>query len=158
MKHKIIHVLKKIFKVKHMAKCGHLTKLKDHIHAFGESVELEITNSNDIGYCHKCLEKMTILCAWCKKPIFIGNVITLYSSTNKDFKIPKHAVVHNKKHNSLVGCGRTTCADTGMDYVGTWMPPGKVQKRYSVYDALFDNPDAKAVIRNNPDGPLEIIK
>ena len=66
---------------------------------------------------------MAIRCAWCGGVIFVGDVITLYSPVKKDdFKIPEHAVVYDEEEMQLVGCGRITCADTGADYAGFWIP------------------------------------
>lgn len=108
------------------AKCGHKTKKKDKIHAFGETVTMKLCKDNGkIPYCHRCLEKMTIRCVWCGKPIFIGDPITL-CSPKPSFKIPSWAVVYSKKPLRLVGCLRYQCADTGAARAGFWDTPGKV--------------------------------
>jgi len=128
-----MRILQKFFGKKIVAtKCGHETKLKDKVTAFGESTETVIKMDKP-EYYHRCLKKMAIQCAWCKRPIFIGDPVTLYTPTEKDFKKPEHAVIYNENPLQLVGCGRTSCADTGADYAGIWVPEkkdkGKVHRR-----------------------------
>ncbi|MBU1289698.1 hypothetical protein KKG85_00400, partial [Patescibacteria group bacterium] len=61
------------FERKIVAECGHTTKRKDKIVAFGEGTITEITfEDGKTPYCHQCLEKMAIRCAWCGHVIFIG--------------------------------------------------------------------------------------
>lgn len=135
-----------IFGKKVVAKCGHETKLKDEVIAFNETITTKIKPNDDgsVDYCHECLGKMATLCAWCKKPIFIGDVITLYSPRKKDeFKVPEHAVIYDKERMSLVGCGRTTCADTRADYAGCWIPDedgkGKVHRGPTMIEQSMAN-------------------
>lgn len=118
-----------IFKKKIIANCGHETKEKDAVTAFGESTITKIPiKDGKTEYCHRCLEKMAIKCAWCGGVIFIGAPITLYSPAKEDFKIPEHAVVYSKDPLKLVGCLRWKCADSGVDRVGFWLPPGTVMR------------------------------
>lgn len=116
--------------------CGHETKLKGKVSAFGENVVTKIKpdKNGNAKYCHDCLSDMAILCAWCERPIFIGNPITLYSTRKDDFKVPNHASIYKEDPITLVGCGRTDCADTGADYAGTWIPPGKVKRTPSMIE------------------------
>ncbi len=108
-----------------MADCGHLTAVVDIVEAFGERVETRLPlKKGKTPYCHRCLEKMVIRCAWCGKAIFIGDPITLYTPI-EDFKIPDYAVIYNKDPLQLVGCLRWDCAE-GVDRAGFWYPPGKV--------------------------------
>lgn len=109
--------------------CGHKTKIEDWVEAFGEKTKIKVpvTNGKTL-YCHKCLEKMTIQCAWCELPIFIGSPVTLYSPRDKEKSMPKHAVLHNKEYNFYVGCLRWECAHTVADRCGFWYPPGKVNR------------------------------
>ena len=108
-----------------VAKCGHETALNGKVTAYSESITTEIKPNKDgtVDYCHKCLEKMAIRCGWCKKPIFIGDMITLYSPVEVNtYKLPEFAVIYNKERMQIVGCERTTCAESGADYCGTWIP------------------------------------
>jgi hypothetical protein len=118
-----------IFKKKIVAGCGHKTLEKDKVWAFGASDETTIPIiDGKTDYCHRCLEKMAIRCAWCGEVIFIGYPITLYSPRDKDHKMPDYAVLHNGEHNSYVGCLRWNCAESGADRAGFWYPPGKVYR------------------------------
>ena len=118
-----------------MAECGHETFKTDWVHAFGKKCKTEIPVENGkTSYCHKCLSKMAIKCAWCGEVIFIGDPITLYSSVKDNFGIPEHAVVYNKYPLQLVGCLRWDCAETGADRAGFWIPPGKVARVESPFE------------------------
>ncbi len=119
-----------IFRRKIVAGCGHETLKKDIITAFGESCEIKIPIINGkTDYCHRCIEKMTIKCAWCGKPIFIGMPVTLYV-VKKDFVLPDGAVWFNENQRQPVGCRR--CAEMGpADWMGYWIPPGKVKRMLS---------------------------
>lgn len=86
-----------VFRKKVVAGCGHETFKKDKIAAFGESVEIKIPIiDGKTNYCHRCLEKMSIKCAWCGGVIFISSPITLYISQKKDFKVPKYAIIYDE--------------------------------------------------------------
>ena len=156
--------LKKVY----TAKCGHRTKLKGKLSTFGETCECEIKiprGEKSPEYCLDCLSKMGIKCGWCKETIFVGDIITLYSP-NKDkkwqeMKNDSEVVIHNEEHKQIVGCGRTSCADSGMDYAGSWEPPGKVYRRPTAVEMLMANPDAKMVLNNdakNPNSENQLIK
>lgn len=110
--------------------CGHTSKLKKKVSVGGERILLRINYRPDkqIPYCLDCVEKMSIVCPWCGKPIFVGDYITLYTPSNPDFKIPEGAVVYSENPLRLVGCQRSTCAETGADYCGIWEVPGVVKK------------------------------
>lgn len=140
----------------YLAKCGHETKESDTVSAFNDSTVTKITIVNcTTEYCHKCLEKMAIKCAWCGGTIFIGDSVTLYSPVNKDFQVPSHAIVFNKDPLQLVGCHRRNCADSGADYAGVWIPPGMVLKHPSMIEIALANPGC-AVIRNDLNGKIDI--
>ncbi len=148
------------FKKTYTAKCGHKTKLKGKLTAFGESCDCEMNileGEKTPEYCFDCLSEMTIKCGWCKKNIFIGDIITLYSPSKdekwQEMKNDPEVIVYNEEHKQVVGCGRTTCADTGMDYAGSWVPPGEVYRRPSGVELLMANPDAKMVFNLNADNP-----
>lgn len=148
--------LKNLFEIKsekksYLANCGHNSLIEDNVSAFGETTKTKVPLiDGKIEYCHQCLSKMAIQCAWCGKPIFIGDPITLYTPS-EEFEIPKHAVVYSEEPLQLVGCRRSDCADTGADYCGVWYPPGKVQRIASAIEIAMANPD-HAVIGNIHDG------
>lgn len=115
-------------KKKIVAGCGHKTRKKDVLNAFGQTIHCEIPIDKDglTSHCHQCLEKMTIRCAWCGKPIFIGDPVTLYLPRDKDIKMPDYAVSY--KNNAFVGCLGWDCAGSGVDRAGFWYPPGQVHR------------------------------
>ena len=118
--------------------CGHKTKQKGKVSAFGVTITTEMPLKDDtVDYCLDCIAKMAIQCAWCGLPIFIGNHITLYFSSKPDFVVPDHAVVYNQKTLELVGCLRMDCASTGADRAGFWLPDeqghGHVERTASMY-------------------------
>lgn len=132
-----------IFKRKKIqAGCGHETKEKDRVTAFGEGCETQVpVIDGKTDYCHRCLERMAIKCAWCGKAIFIGDPITLYTPIDKDFKAPEYAVVHCNNPLQLVGCLRWNCAQTGADRAGFWYPPGKVMRVPSPLEMAMQSGD-----------------
>jgi hypothetical protein len=115
-------------KKKIVAGCGHKTRQKDILTAFGKTILMKIPLDKDgsTSHCHQCLEKMTIQCAWFGLPIFIGDPVTLYSLADKDMEMPNYAVPY--KNNAFVGCLRWECAESGADRMGFWYPPGQVHR------------------------------
>lgn len=126
-----------------IAKCGHETKLEGTISAFGEKRKMKMNfDPGNVEYCLDCIAKMSIICPWCGKPIFVGDHITLYSPVDKDFKIAKNVHVYNQDPLQLVGCQRPSCADTGADYAGFWRPGG-VKRELSIIEQLMSNNSMK---------------
>lgn len=145
------------------ADCGHRARKIGRISAFGETIKTTIRpKDGKIAYCHECLTDMAIRCAWCRKPIFIGDAITLYSPVNEDeLKIDDSFVVYIKDPLQLVGCLRPNCAETGGDRAGFWVPPGEVHRVQTAFGALMGDASAKAVIINDvqsSNSKTEIIK
>lgn len=136
-----------VFSRQLMAKCGHRTRLKDKVSAFGEYAlsTLSINKDGSMDYCHKCIEKMAIQCAWCGKSIFIGDAVTLYSP-NKKYEVPEHTIVYSQDPLRLVGCMRGNCADTGADQSGFWIPPGEVKKVPTVIEMLISTGASCAIV------------
>lgn len=123
-----------------VADCGHKTKKKDKVTAYGESTVTGVPIKNGkTPYCHRCIEKMAIKCAWCGHVIFIGDPITLYTPRDKDFKVPEHAVAYRENPLQLVGCLRWECAETGADRAGFWLPPGAVQRVPTAYEMCMQD-------------------
>ncbi len=131
----------RIFKRSFLAQCGHKTLIRDWVFAFGEGVMTRVpVIDGKVYYCHKCLQKMAIRCAWCGKTIFIGDAVTLYAP-KEEFEIPEHAVPYEKNSNRLVGCLRWECALSGADRAGFWMPPGKVERMPSPIETALGTTD-----------------
>lgn len=110
--------------------CGHLTQLLGEVAAFGETIvsKIPFTHDGQPLYCHACLSSMAIRCAWCYRPIFIGDGVTLYlvgqgAIAKKDTR----EYIHENGIRSLVGCLR--CAEMGiLDVQGIWETPGAVKR------------------------------
>lgn len=127
---KIRYALKKVMlrffpgKTYTAAICGHPTKICGEIKTLDSSTIMEMPKNKDgvPDFCLECIGKMTIRCPWCKEEISIGDPITLYSTGNKDFKVPEESVVFKEDPLTLVGCLRFDCADTGCDRAGFWYP------------------------------------
>jgi len=128
------------FKKKIIADCGHETKRKDRISSFGESAVMQLLiKKGKTPYCHRCIEKMSIRCAWCGRVIFISEPITLYIPLAKGFKIREYAVVYNKEPLQLVGCLRQGCAEMFADRSGFWLSPGKVKRVPNGIEILMEH-------------------
>lgn len=110
--------------------CGHTSKMEKEVPVGKEKETLKIVYkpNKTPPFCLDCIEKMTIICPWCGRPIFVGDYITLYTPSNPKFKIPEGTVVYSKNPLRLVGCQRADCAETGADYCGIWEAPGKVKR------------------------------
>lgn len=108
--------------------CGHKTKIQGEITALGETVRMKLPLwGGKTKYCHACLGTMTVRCAWCSAPIFIGDRVTLYLA-DKDRPLPEGAkeYFHEGGYRSFVGCLR--CSDGWADAQGIWYPPGVVHR------------------------------
>lgn len=93
------------------------------ISALDETIHLRLPKEKPPEYCLDCLENMTIRCAWCELPIFIGNPVTLYVSPEDiGLKLPPGAVVYKENPRQVVGCLRMACAQSGADRSGFWVP------------------------------------
>jgi hypothetical protein len=128
------------------AKSGKPTKRTGKITAFGEirTMTMPLNDRGGLEYTLEEIQGMAIRCAWCGKPIFIGECITLLTPAEK-FEIPDYAVVHNRDPMQLVGCLRWDCAPTGALWAGYWVPDdknfgkGKVLRILSPLEQIFLN-------------------
>ncbi len=121
--------------------CGHQSKHKVHIEAFGGHTITQIPFTEDgmLEACGDCLKKMAIQCAWCGNVIFIGNTVTVFPA-NADQKIPSYAVKHD---HGYVGCTRSTCFEQ-LDEPGKyWAPPGKVEKYKTALEKFMEEERAE---------------
>lgn len=103
--------------------CGHKTKNWGRVKAFGESIATTMLPNKEGGfdYCISCIEKMAIKCSWCKRPIFIGDPITL-CAPHDIAPIPEGATIHDKESRTIVGCLRGDCAEGASYWSGFWTP------------------------------------
>jgi hypothetical protein len=113
------------------ARCGHEIKSqKGEVTAFGETIKtiVLVNEENVTEYCHACLSRMAILCAWCGKPIFIGDPVTLYIPKDSGYRLREGSKIYCENPLQLVGCLRWECAESGADRAGFWYPPGEVYR------------------------------
>jgi len=132
--------------------CGHKTKLMEEVDIFGEKNRVTLVplkKKGKLEYCIKCLSEMTIRCAWCGKPIIIGDPITLYAPEKKDFQIPNGVVVYKKNPLQLVGCLRRECSEGGIDRAGFWVAPGVVYRVLSPLEMIFASGSEDPIICND---------
>ena len=149
---------KRILNIKVTASaCGHQTKIKDQITAFGETRGyILLLENGQAEYCHDCLRKMAIQCARCGKPIFIGDPITLYTTRGWELKppiftIPSWAKVYSHEPLRLVGCLRFECESFG-NRNGFWEVPGQVRRVQSPAELAIQS--GGMVINNDLSDPL----
>ncbi len=132
--------------------CKHGTKREGTTVSFGERyvIGMPLAENGRPNHCLECIGKMAILCARCGRPIHIGDNIALYCKqpdmkclTDKEWM--KH--VHSYQSQAggpvyMVCCDRRNCIDTAGDYRGIWLPPGRVERRPSLFEQ-FDLEMAK---------------
>lgn len=119
--------------------CGHSTKIEGSFTAFGETLRGRLPMMRGkTPYCHACVGKMTIRCAWCARLIVVGHPVTLYPE-RPGVRMPDHTVVYIDPSNgerSYVGC--MSCADDAVaDVQGIWVPPGQVQRTLSLAEVIL---------------------
>lgn len=102
---------------------GNRCRRRGFLRAAGEKrfCTLPLVNGT-IPYTHRDIEQMTILCAWCAQPIFVGDLVTLYSPGEPDYLAPEGTVIYSLSPLRMIGCTRCDCVDTGADYAGQWVP------------------------------------
>lgn len=147
---------------------GKRTKRRGVIDAFGEKshIIMPLNAQGTVDWTLDEIAAMTIQCAWCGRPIFISDPITLYSPVDPDspihplipkpqkpFEVPSYAVIYQQNPLQLIGCPRWDCAETSGDFSGQWVPDpktrkGTVMRQANVSELLMMNPDATAVIGN----------
>jgi len=128
------------------AGCGHQTRLFGSLEAYGERIEI-IGLSKKPLLCFSCMHQLTIRCAWCGKPIFPGDPVTLYSPMDSTY-VPNYSATVRHLDNPViyVGCLRLDCAESGADRAGFWNPPDGVHRVPTAYELVLSNPDKGVII------------
>lgn len=103
--------------------CGHGTRREGEVSAYGKTrkIKMPLNDDGKADYCLDCIGKMTIKCAWCERPIFIGDQVTLKRPATS-FEMPEGAVIHSQNPPILVGCLRLDCTESEADRAGFWLP------------------------------------
>lgn len=133
------------------SKCGHTTKVKGGVAAFGERIVTTMPVGKDgrPEYCLKCIEKMAIRCSRCGKAIFVGDPIALLLD---DKALLGHVITARPGTRYRVSCLRIGCADSAADRAGFWMPPGVVESVASPYEMIIgDSSECVVLIRDSAD-------
>ena len=114
-------------KLVYATKCGHRTKFSGNLVAFERSKVsvLPIRQDGTTAHCHRCQAEMTIRCAICGKPIFVGDRIMRYYP-DKNKILPKHARRHSEEPGTYIACSRQTCFDPYSYRMERWVSPGKI--------------------------------
>jgi len=140
--------------------CGHRTKMEAEVTHKGETyvISLRASDNGRPDYCHECLTNMTIRCAWCGNSIRVGDPVTLYMP-RETFVVPPHAVRYDEDTRCLVGCLRWNCGASGIDRMGFWVPPGKVERVPSPYEMLLGEENrGKTLIISDLSDPTDLGK
>lgn len=118
-----------VFRAVRATHCGHRTRSKGVVQAYGEQTIMQMPRHHDgsIDWCLGCIEAMTIRCALCGKPIFIGDLIAL-PVWGSPSPLPSFGVVYGGTPLRVVACLRVGCADSGADCAGSWMPEGETKR------------------------------
>lgn len=109
--------------LRYTAMCGHKTKDPARLSFAGwKSGLVSLPRQQEkIYYCSSCLERMTVLCAWCCRPIFVGEAVTAYQPL-ENFEPPLLAQVYEKDSTRLIGCSRPDCLSSPTDIIGRLVP------------------------------------
>ena len=119
---------------KYMAECGHETEIVGTLSKFGKETEMSLLfdDQGKLEICLRCISDATIVCAWCGELILPGSPITLYCTSDEEFKPHEGSAIYEDEENSgvtrYVGCLRWKCAESGADRQGFWVLPGKVER------------------------------
>lgn len=109
-------------------RCGHKTRKKWEVYAFGqfkEGLTISPNENNEVDYCAHCLCDMIIRCANCGGIIIPGDPIVLYKATH-GFAPPEYAVSEGEGEDyRCVWCLRKGCAEK-LDRNAFWVIPGKI--------------------------------
>jgi hypothetical protein len=120
------------------SKCGHETRLKGEVTAFGQTITTEMGFGGKPEYCLECLGSMAIKCAWCEKPIFIGDPVTAKLPLDPEFKLPEGAVAISDHPLQVIGCLGSDCTDTIAERAGFWVPgedgKGHLERTRSIFE------------------------
>lgn len=139
--------------------CHQVSEATGRVEAFDDYTETTMPKNADGGFdfCHACLGQMAIRCWICDRTIFVGDPITLYVPSDPFRWIPPHAAIYSLEHMEIVGCGRTDCAESGVDYRGNWVPSktqregrwvGGVQRRVDLLQQMLENGEREIVIND----------
>lgn len=148
---------------KFSARCGHMTTRYGVIISIENGVSSPIRHILPLhegvpDWCHKCRQNMIITCAWCENSIHPSDGISLHMLGAVTISPPPDSRVYRpngetvewaqighegvvSKDTRLVGCMRHSCRDNhdrdahDKNFVGHWVPPGKVELFRSLTDS-----------------------
>lgn len=109
--------------------CKHKSKRTCKVKSFGVGyiITTELTENGCPDYCPSCINKMTIQCAWCGKPIHIDDPVTLFRQP-ASYSVQPYAVRCKEDPDHLVGCLRLDCCVSYGIRQGFWRTPGIVER------------------------------
>jgi hypothetical protein len=122
-----MNLLKALFQKKVMAKCGHMTRMKGRLRSGKESISIELKLSDGRpAHCLDCLNKMSILCARCGRPIFVGDPISVLLPRGWT---PHEQAVACPDYPGLITCVRSDCTPIYC-VMGAWWPEGRIRYHF----------------------------
>jgi hypothetical protein len=124
------------------AQCGHWTRLRGAVRAFGEKVVTTMPREDGHPkYCLKCLAKMAIRCGLCGRAIFVGDPVAVYYGHARRVNILPESSDSNlekkRDEKKVIGCLRTDCAHSGSDRAGFWHPDIKILRAMSPFEMIL---------------------
>lgn len=82
--------------------------------------DVDSDGGEEIEYCSRCLEKMSIRCAFCGEPIFVGDAVGLYAPSGAS-NLPEFGEPYSLAPLEFIVCQRAGCAEKAKP-VGIWVP------------------------------------
>lgn len=109
--------------------CGHLTRETDKLAAFGKVKEFRLPiKKGKTPYCHKCLSKMAIRCAYCGNPIHIGDMVIIGPAVDQGNMFDQYTAFYKGSKIYVVCTDRASCVEVaGIAEAGIWVAPGRIQ-------------------------------
>lgn len=124
LEHNLIRPLQILFsRRKHTSLSGRSTKLCGYLRAFGQQkfIVLGLEEDGQPRYALDELEGMSIRCAFCTRPIFVEDQVTVFTRSEYGTLHPYDAVQQWISPEEWIGCSREECGNKGK-IEGYWGP------------------------------------
>ena len=119
----------------HLARCGHRTKPRGTIAAFGESHRTTLKfEAGHIDYCHGCISRMAIKCPNCRGPIFIGASVAECFNAGLASRMSDTSRMTDA--GGLIVCRRSSCDWLNAGRIGIWALDSSTDQGHFVPSSL----------------------